>query len=647
MTIVNKLLHRFDETTALFLEYLPRKGVGRFSLETADSTMLTPLCQEAPLEDLQNINLISAVFRQLEHKHDIELQPKLKDEIRETLIQEINKLEAAITKSIEEDSEEKKDKDELDLTVLKEEEPSILYFKVANYIMNYTKFITFRDNEDCYHYDEGIYKDNGEVIIKEKVRELLGDITTTHIVNEIINSIKDNTHIDRNTANTDLSLLCVENGILNIFTSELSEYTPDLIFFSKLPVLYDPKAVCSLIMKFLKEVLYEDDIKVIEEAIGYTIYRKHSFHKAFMLVGGGRNGKGTLLRLIQALLGKGNYSPVPLQEISRRFKAAELYQKMANICGDLSPKALRYTDYFTMLTGEDTIHAEKKHKDPFDFVSYAKQWYSTNRPPEVTDDTLAFWSRWIYFKFPNVFLGPADDKQLDEKLQTPEELSGLLNLALEGLKRLLEQKDFSYGRSTTEVQEEWIRESDSVGAFVLDMIEYDPDSEVIKKRDLYDDYYLPYCNEMEYPTDSIIGYEDFGKKMKIHCRGHIKHTHPRDGDKRFTAWKGIKIKDGTKKPAKVKKDDKIKDKKQKKLPIEVKEPVDDKIQKEIKLEGLVKDIWDFIGEEGGVKEFVITGLKKRKYDVLGIERTLKTMIERGLVKLDKDTNYLTRSKRWQ
>lgn len=646
MTIVNKELHRFDEHTALFLESLPRQGVARFSLETADSQMLTPLCQEVSLEKLQNIPLISAVFLQLERKHDIALPPKLKNKIQKQLVEELNKVENAITKSIEEVSDTKKDKDKLDRYTLKEEEENILVFKVARHIASHTKFITFRDNENCYYYDEGYYKGpQGEIVIKEKARELLGELATRKIVKEIVDTIKDTTHIDRNTP--DPNLLCLENGILDIEANppKLSPHTPDHIFFSKMPITYLPDADCPRIKKFFREVLYAEDITVMEEVIGYCIYPKHSFHKAVMMIGSGRNGKGTLLRLIEAFLGSENCESETLYMLNAdKYSSAKLHGKLANLCGDISPKGVKYTGIFKKLTGEDKVSAQRKYEKKFRFLNHAKLIFACNKPPEVDDDTLAFWERWIYFLFPNVFIGKAADKQLDDKLQTPEELSGLLNLALKGLKRLLKQNDFSYGKSSKEIQEEWIRSADSVGAFVFDMIEFDLESDPIKKRDLYDNYYLPYCNEMEYPTDSIVSYEKFGEKLKLRCMGRIKHTHPRSGDKRFTAWKGIKIKDsiGKKKEA-----DKIKDEKQQKLQVKEKKPTDDEIQEELKLEGLTKDIWKQIGEDGVIKEFMITRLKMMDYDVLAIERTLKLMIERGLVKFDKEHKNLTRARKWK
>ena len=70
------------------------------------------------------------------------------------------------------------------------------------------------------------------------------------------------------------------------------------------------------------------------------------------------------------------------------------------------------------------------------FRNKAKMLFSANVLPRSQDDTYAFYVRWILIEFLNRFVlddGTADP-DLDSKLQTPEELSGLLNIALEGLK---------------------------------------------------------------------------------------------------------------------------------------------------------------------------------------------------------------------
>ena len=36
-------------------------------------------------------------------------------------------------------------------------------------------------------------------------------------------------------------------------------------------------------------------------------------------------------------------------------------------------------------------------------VEIPKHFFAANKPPDVNDDTLAFWERWIYFEFPKKY----------------------------------------------------------------------------------------------------------------------------------------------------------------------------------------------------------------------------------------------------
>ena len=102
---------------------------------------------------------------------------------------------------------------------------------------------------------------------------------------------------------------------------------------NQIPFDYDPNAKCDLLDKTLDKVCcYDPQIRtLLEEMIGYSLYRKNSMQSCFILTGEGSNGKSTILNLIKRLLGKANYTSLDLRELEDTFKPAELYQKLANI----------------------------------------------------------------------------------------------------------------------------------------------------------------------------------------------------------------------------------------------------------------------------------------------------------------------------
>lgn len=328
----------------------------------------------------------------------------------------------------------------------------------------------------------------------------------------------------------------MENGILNLQTGELLPFSPDYYLTVKIPVKFDPTADCPRIKQFFRDVLHEEDIPVMFELFGFCLYRRYFIHKAFMFVGSGRNGKSTVINLLRRFLGPQNVANVPLQAFAEnRFAAAELYGKLANTFADMSSEALRDTGLFKTLTGEDTIEAERKFKNPFRFTNYAKLIYSCNRLPETYDDSDAFFARWIIINFPNKFEGDKADKNLINKLATPEELSGLLNLALLGLWRLLERGEFSKGVSTEEVREIYLRMSNPVAAFVMDCIEVDPEG-FVPKKDLYAAF-CEYCRNNKLPT---VSEATFHKKLIRQVR--VEDYRPKIQGKRVHTWRGIRLK---------------------------------------------------------------------------------------------------------
>src|SRR5262249_58324017 len=113
--------------------------------------------------------------------------------------------------------------------------------------------------------------------------------------------------------------------------------------------------------------------------------------------------------------------------------AADVYGKLANICGDLDARAIHRTDCFKQITGGDPIMAERKFRDAFSFVAYALPLFSANEPPRTADQTDAWFDRWIILPMERRFEGPDADPTLSDGLAA--ELEGLLVLAVAGLQR--------------------------------------------------------------------------------------------------------------------------------------------------------------------------------------------------------------------
>jgi putative DNA primase/helicase len=298
--------------------------------------------------------------------------------------------------------------------------------------------------------------------------------------------------------------LNVANGLLDWRTGELAEHSQFEAGTAQLPVTWRPGADCPNFRRFLSEVVPPDAVGLIEELLGYSILPVKNLRVAFMLLGPGWNGKGTLLRVMGELLGPDNVSHETLQNLAEsRFAVANLYGKLANLGGDLDARALRRSDIFKSLTGNDPVSADRKFRDSFSFVNQAVLVFGANEVPATADQTNAYFSRWRIVKFPNTF---AEDGHLLGRLTTPEERSGILNLAVAGLRRLTERGRFETPPSVKEAAREYREQADTVAAFVLEKCETGPGRETVRTS-LYESY-SEFCRAMnKFPVSAGKFYE--------------------------------------------------------------------------------------------------------------------------------------------
>lgn len=398
-------------------------------------------------------------------------------------------------------------------------------------------FITTLDNEDIYIYQNGYYTSIGEQIIKDLVEQFLGDFTKEHYKKEVVGYIRDKNYQERTLFDSNKFLINLENGIYDIKHNEFIEHDPEYYFLSYIPIEYKKNAKIQKSKQFFKQVLKTDDIKRLQEIFGYCLYRDYHLQKAFMFLGEGANGKSTVLNLLKTMLGNHNVSSVSLQELCEdRFAPANLYTKLANIYPDLPDKTLTKTGMFKILTGGDNISAQRKFRDHFNFINYAKLIFSANKLPEAKDDTNAYFRRWEFINFPYTFYGKKCDPKILEKITTKKEISGLFNWSITGLRRILRNGCFTNTASVDEMREKYQRLSSPVAAFVMDCIENDTEKYILKD-DLYD-CFVKYCVNNGLPA---VAKNTFSMKLHEHIK--VIDYKPSISGKRTTAWGGIGFKD--------------------------------------------------------------------------------------------------------
>jgi phage/plasmid-associated DNA primase len=190
-----------------------------------------------------------------------------------------------------------------------------------------------------------------------------------------------------------------------------------------------------------------------------------------------------------------------------------------------------------MLVTGDPMRAQRKHGQPFNFANYAKLIFSTNQIPQSDDISYAYFRRWIILIFDKIFTGDDDDPNLIDKLTTDEELSGLLNLAVIGVRKLIKDNGFMYTDDIQTVELEYNLNASTIERFLSDRCSLDitdKDSYVIC-RDLYHAYIL-YCKQ-----NKITPLQDNAFGMELAQSKHIKKERKTVKREREYCYVGIEL----------------------------------------------------------------------------------------------------------
>lgn len=420
---------------------------------------------------------------------------------------------------------------------------------MSEFLRELYKLITIRDkNQDMYVYDEQkqVYVGNGDLFLRQKVKEWLDEHSSPGKFKNVLFDVQTETFVNRDTFNLPLHLIPVKNGIYNFKTKELIPNSPEYFVVNRLPIIYEPKADCPKIKKFLEEIQPDNtNRKIIQDYIGYMLRRSFPFDLVLMFLGEGDNGKSTLIELVETFLGGENVAHVPVYELCHEAWAlAELYLKLANTVADIEQKELRYTRRFKGATGGDTVRAQRKFGHPFYFKPYTKHIWSSNRMPQCYDDTDAWHRRWGIMQFTQIFRASAfgTDPFIIEKLTIEEELSGMFNWALEGLERLMKNKYFVGLPSIESRRQFWKKHSDPISAFLSSVcIKWCADCKVSKQE-----FYEAYMEFCEYEKLTVWTKQKVGRWIKENCHTVMDTTiivtdKITNREKQATAWLGFKL----------------------------------------------------------------------------------------------------------
>ena len=293
-------------------------------------------------------------------------------------------------------------------------------------------------------------------------------------------------------------LVNLQNGTFEIThrDTQLRNFAATDFLTYQLPFLYDPRAKAPLFEAYLNKVLPDKALQdILLEYLGYVFVMPGTLklEKVLLLYGSGANGKSVFFEIVNALLGPENISFYSLQSLTNdnSYSRAKLENKLVNYGSEINGKL--EASIFKQLASGEPVEARLPYGQPFTLSRYAKLIFNCNELPREVEHTNAYYRRFLIIPF-NVTIPEAEqDKELAKKI-IERELSGIFNLALEGLHRLLAKKAFTHSSLLDNLVNDYRQQSDSVQMFLEELGYSKSLSSTILIRDLYVAY-RQYCME--------------------------------------------------------------------------------------------------------------------------------------------------------
>lgn len=390
------------------------------------------------------------------------------------------------------------------------------------------------------YYDSGVWKFLPEAEIGQiAYRSLLEDVSPAR-VKQSIECLQHNTYAAPETLESDPMILNLQNGMFDIGKMECFSHDPKYNSRIQMPINYDQDATCPDWIPALERIFADDDAKVevLQQFVGYCLYPRIIFPCALFQIGRGSNGKGTVQKVIQALLGKENVCHISLVRMEDKFGPIELRHKLLNACGETAAKALDPNNFKAICAG-DEVQAEVKYQKDVTYVPVAKHMISMNEFPGIKDKTDAFYRRVIVMEYNQSFEGEADDQDLANKLLG--QLDGIFLWALEGLKMVLENNCIIVPESVEQGKKRFRESSDTSLTFVAECCVLGEFVQSVVNKITPPDLFRTYkawCEDGSIPLGKRAGKHKFYEQILTNCRGVIKKREP-GGTKEFYFGLGL------------------------------------------------------------------------------------------------------------
>ena len=257
-------------------------------------------------------------------------------------------------------------------------------------------------------------------------------------IREVRMILRNTVPIRQRTPNRDL--VPVANGIFDYRSQVLLPFSPDYVFLSKISVPYNPSAQNVVIHNdedgtdwdvesWMKELFDDQElVNLLWHIIGAVVRSNVGWGRtAWFYSSSGNSGKGTILALLRALVGRENCVSVRLADMDKNFSLEPIMRAACimtdeNNVGEYVDKS---SNAKALVTG-DNISISRKYRDAVEFQFRGFMIQCFNDLPRVRDRTDSFSRRCLIIEFDKCFTGRERKYIKEDYLIRPEVLEYVL-----------------------------------------------------------------------------------------------------------------------------------------------------------------------------------------------------------------------------
>lgn len=336
--------------------------------------------------------------------------------------------------------------------------------------------------------------------------------------------------------------LPVKNGVLDIGDQTLMPHSPDNHFRGVVNVKFDPGATWKRWMEFLERSLPDDDIDLLQRFFGLVLVGRNVAQKMLILSGTPQSGKGVIARVLTGLIGPDNVGTLRTSELEGRFELSRLRHKMLIYGGDVPADFLNARGARTLkaITGEDPVSVEFKGSNvtPAAEPIYGSVLVTANSRLKVRfeDDSEAWRRRIVLIPFERASVAEGEQViALDAHLLN-EEGAGILNWALEGLRRLdADGGKLQLNERQQAIRDALIHESESYVAFAREGV-IEEDGASLGASEAYEAYVV-FCHTRGWTPLTLKRFGSAFKESVVRFYGVTQSNDHFEG----RGWHGIRL----------------------------------------------------------------------------------------------------------